>query len=166
MRKFILLLALLAILPCTARAQSLQLFGGYSYLRLNPAGSGSNFNLSGWEASGTLKNRWLGFTADFSGNYGTAFGSSTSLQTFLFGPQLSLPLPVFSPFVHALVGGARETVGGSSDTAFATAVGGGLDTHIAPFLSYRLIQVDYLVTRFGGNSQNQLRISTGLVLHF
>lgn len=164
MRKLVLLLALLAVVPCTARAQSLQLFGGYSYLRLNAPGE--KVNLNGWEASGTLKNSWLGMTADFSGDYGTTLGSSTSLQTFLFGPQLSLPLPVFSPFVHVLVGGARESVGGYSDTAFATALGGGLDTHVAPFLSYRLFQVDYLATRFGGNTQNQLRISTGIVIHF
>ncbi len=164
MRKLLLLLALLAIVPCTARAQGLQLFGGYSYLRLKSAGTTTNTN--GWEVSGTLKNSWLGLTADFSGHYGTTLGSNSSLQTFLFGPQLSLPLPVFSPFAHVLVGGARETLGNVSDTAFATAVGGGVDTHLGPLLSYRLFQVDYLATHFGGNTQNQLRISTGLVLNF
>jgi hypothetical protein len=166
MKKFAALSALLFILlmPSAGRAQKVQLFGGYSYFRQDT--SGGNANLNGWEASGTLKGRLLGFTADFSGHYGSPFGPSTSLQTFLFGPQLSIPLPIFSPFVHALVGGARESSGGLSDTAFATALGGGVDTHIAPFLSYRLFQVDYLATRFGSNTQNNIRVSTGIVIRF
>jgi hypothetical protein len=157
-------LLIVMLMPSAARAQKLQLFGGYSYFRQdNPAGKA---NLNGWEVSGALKGRVLGFAADFSGHYGSPFGPSTSLQTYLFGPQLSLPLPIFSPYVHALVGGARESSGGISDTAFATAIGGGIDTHIAPFFSYRLFQVDYLATRFGGSTQNNLRVSTGLVFNF
>ena len=166
MKKFAALPALLVVMlmPCAARAQKIQVFGGYSYLRLD-TGAGK-FNLNGWEASGTVKNTWLGFTADFSGDYGSPQGASTSVHTFLFGPQLSLPLPVLSPYVHALVGGAREASGNFSDTAFAAAFGGGIDTHIAPLLSYRLFQVDYLATRFGGSTQDHIRVSTGLVIHF
>lgn len=164
MRKLVLVLALVAIAPCAARAQKIQIFGGYSYLHLdNPAGKA---NLNGWELSGTVKGRWLGLTADFSGDYGSPFGPSTSLHTFLFGPQLSIPFPVFSPFVHALVGGARLSSGGLSQTALTTAVGGGVDAHIAPFFSYRIFQVDYLATRFGSGTQNNIRVSTGLVFHF
>jgi hypothetical protein len=166
MKKFaaILGVAVAMLMPCAARAQKVQLFGGYSYLRQD-TGAGK-VNLNGWEASATLKNTWLGVTADFSGHYGSPFGPSASVQTFLFGPQLSLPVPFVSPYLHALVGGARESSGNVSDTAFAAAFGGGIDTHIAPFLSYRLFQVDYLATRFGGRTQNNLRVSTGLVLHF
>ncbi len=166
MKKFAALPALLVILmlPSAARAQKVQVFGGYSYLRLD-TGAGK-VNLNGWEASATVKNTWLGLTADFSGHYGSPQGTSTSVQTFLFGPQLSLPVPFVSPYVHALVGGAREASGNFSDTAFAAAFGGGVDAHIAPLLSYRLFQVDYLATRFGGNTQNHLRVSTGLVIHF
>jgi len=82
--------------------------------------------------------------------------------------------------VHALVGVGHQAVGSgtstsggvpvdilsSSDTAFATAVGGGIDLHIAPFLSFRAIQMDYLVTRFRSGTQNQPRASTGIVLRF
>jgi hypothetical protein len=166
MKRLAALSALLVVMlmPSAARAQKVQLFGGYSYLRQD-TGAGK-VNLNGWEASATLKNTWLGFTADFSGHYGSPFGPSTSVQTFLFGPQLSLPVPIISPYVHALVGGARASSGNSSDTAFAAAFGGGIDTHMAPFLSYRLFQVDYLATRFGGHTQNNLRVSTGLVIHF
>jgi len=101
------------------------------------------------------------------------------VQTFLFGPELAFPAKV-SPFVQALVGAAHQAVGAgastssgmpvnvfsSSDHAFATALGGGIDLHIAPFLSFRAIQLDYLVTRFHSSTQNQPRVSTGLVLRF
>jgi hypothetical protein len=54
----------------------------------------------------------------------------------------------------------------SGDTALATALGGGIDLHIAPFLSFRAIQLDYLFTRFHSDSQHQARVSTGVVLRF
>ena len=53
----------------------------------------------------------------------------------------------------------------ASDTAFATALGGGLDYHLVPLVSWRL-QGDYLQTRFFGNTQNNGRFSTGIVLNF
>ncbi len=164
MKKLVLLLGIAMLAPLGARAQAVQVFGGYSYLRLDTQPGKTNLN--GWELSGTLNGSWLGFTADFSGDYGSPFGTSTSLTTFLFGPQFSLPLPRVSPFVHALAGGARLSAGGASKTVFAGAVGGGIDAKIAPFFSYRVIQVDYLATRFSGSTQNNLRISTGLVFRF
>ena len=138
-------------------------------------------SLNGYEVSATYKFLpFVGVTADFSGHYGTVTGSSSAhVQTFLFGPELAFPAKV-SPFVHALVGAAHQAVGAgastssgmpvnvfsSSDHAFATALGGGIDLHIAPFLSFRAIQLDYLVTRFHSSTQNQPRVSTGLVLRF
>lgn len=153
----------LAVLPATAHAQRVEVFGGYSYLRLD---AGGGVNLNGWNLSVNVKPRsWVGLVGDFAGHYGSPFGPSTSQHTFLFGPQISLPAAV-SPFVHALVGGARLSTGNASSTAFAAALGGGFDSHVAPFLSYRLFQVDYLLTRFGGSTQNDLRVSTGIVIRF
>jgi hypothetical protein len=135
---------------------------------------GTHPNLNGWELSGTYNaNRWLGATADFSGHYGSVLGSSVHLQTYLFGPQIRLPGPV-SPFAHVLFGSAHETLGGNANlgissgsaSAFAAAVGAGIDIKVAPFLSFRAIQLDYLVTRFGSATQNQPRVSAGLVLRF
>ena len=138
-------------------------------------------NLNGYEFSATYKFLpFVGVTADFSGHYGTVTGSSSGhIQTYLFGPELAFPAKV-SPFVHARFGVAHQAVGAGSSTsngvpvevfsasnnAFATALGGGIDLHIAPFLSFRAIQLDYLVTRFHSSTQNQPRASTGLVLRF
>ena len=134
-------------------------------------------NLNGWELSGSYyANKWLGVAADFSGHYGTALGSSVHFQTYLFGPQIHLSGPV-SPFAHVLIGGAHETLGGNSGpgigsissasaSAFAAAVGAGIDIKVTPFASLRAIQLDYLVTRFGSATQNQARVSAGVVFHF
>ncbi|MGH9702965.1 MAG: hypothetical protein ACRD4K_06290 [Candidatus Acidiferrales bacterium] len=167
MRKLCAFLGLLAALSfaSAARAQDkVELFGGYSYLRLND--SPSHFNLNGWELAGTYKfNGWLGGVADFSGHYGSPFGASINQHNFLFGPQISLPAPV-SPFVHALVGVSELGGPGNSDHSFGAALGGGFDIHGGPFWNYRLFQVDDLVTHFGGRAQNDLRISTGIILRF
>jgi len=40
------------------------------------------------------------------------------------------------------------------------------DVKVAPFVSVRLIQVDYLRTQLHGATQNQPRVSAGIVLHF
>lgn len=146
-----------------------------------PASATNHPNFNGYEFSATYKLLpFVGVTADFSGHYGTVTGSSSGhVQTYLFGPELAFPAKV-SPFVHALVGVGHQAVGAgtstsngdpvvvlsSSENAFATALGGGIDLHIAPFLSFRAIQMDYLVTRFHSGTQNQPRASTGIVVRF
>ena len=45
---------------------------------------------------------------------------------------------------------------------FATALGGSLDLNRSPRLSVRL-SPDYLLTRFGGVSQNEFAISIGIL---
>jgi len=199
-RPFLLLLALAAVSVAAAAQDKIEVFAGYSYLRPTmtydqiigceaiicppptPAPITTHPNLNGYEFSATYKPmRWLGATADFSGHYGTVAGhSSGHVQTFLFGPQISLPAKV-SPFFHVLFGAAHEAIGSSisigglpagttilssSGNFFAAAIGGGIDLHVAPFLSLRPIQLDYLATRAYSNTQNQPRVSAGVVVHF
>jgi len=121
--------------------------------------------------------------ADFSGEYGTApvssacpvlgpcppLSASTHIQTFLFGPRVSVSVAKFRPFVEALIGAGHVTENTSpfsnSDTSFSYALGGGLDYHLIPLISWRL-EGDEVQTRFFGNTQNNVRISTGIVIHF
>ena len=110
-------------------------------------------------------------------------GAGTREKSFLLGPQLSLPFKI-SPFAHALLGIAHEsqdaiptacpitvpTCSGfaslGSDTTWARAIGGGLDWSIAPFVAVRVIQIDSVHTHLHGISQNQPRVSAGVVFHF
>jgi hypothetical protein len=60
----------------------------------------------------------------------------------------------------------------ASQTAFAMAVGGGLDMRIGKHFGFRPVAVDYVLTRFPslltGNNQNQnsIRVTTGFLFTF
>ena len=153
------------------------IFVGYSYGSAD-LNHNNRSNLNGWE--GSLEGKflpWVGIVADFNGLYGTNnFPSSTQIfnvdareHNFLFGPRVSVSVGKMRPFAHALFGAGHVSVSttgySASDTSFAEALGGGLDYKLVPLISWRF-QGDYLQTRFFGNTQNNGRFSTGIVLNF
>ena len=188
-------IAIASLLCCAlANAQvptSGNVFFGYSFENA----SSSSFNLSnlsrpnlnGWEAS--LEGKvfpWVGLVADFGAHYAsqsyrfTQDGITTTTSNgeefaIMFGPRVSVPVGRFRPFAEALFG-AAHTKGnqGSSlpdnfvqpiDTSFATALGGGIDYKIIRPIAWR-VQGDYVQTRFFGTTQNNVRLSTGIVPRF
>src|ERR1700693_4327611 len=162
-----LLLGLIYFGSLSTRAQlpenKVEAFGGYSYMRFRTSPA-ANFN--GWELAGQYRlNDWLGGVADFDGHYGKIAGVSSTVHTFLFGPQVSWPARV-SPFAHALFGAAHLGGGNFSSTSFSAAIGAGIDTRIARSISWRIIQGDYLPTHFVGSTQTNARVSTGIVIRF
>jgi hypothetical protein len=60
----------------------------------------------------------------------------------------------------------------ASQTAFAMAVGGGVDWRIGKHFGYRPVAVDYVLTRFpslltgNGQNQNSIRVTTGVLFTF
>jgi opacity protein-like surface antigen len=161
------LFAALLLLPLAARAQDQiqrnEIFAGYA-ISTQDAGH-ANASLGGWEGSYTYKfSPYLGLTADFAGHYGSLFASRTNLHTYLFGPEVSLPMR-FSPFVHALVGRSRLSLQGAVDWSWSFAAGGGVDYHLTSNLSLRIIQIDFISAGFTQINPNG-RYSSGLVLHF
>ena len=166
-RLSLLLLVLIFLGSDRAQAQlagnKVEVFGGYSYMRLRTSPA-ANFN--GWEVAGQYRfNDWLGGVADVDGHYGKLAGVSSTVHTFLFGPQVSWPARV-SPFAHALFGAAHLGGGNFSSTSFSAAIGAGIDTRIARSISWRIIQGDYLPTHFVGSTQTNARVSTGIVIRF
>lgn len=154
---------------------------GYSYYNTDLS-SIDRANTNGYEAS--LEGRvvpFLGFVADFDGHYGsqnfpggvcglscvtTTFNANVTENNYLFGPRVSFPVGKIRPFAEALFGGAHVNAGAAgSDTSFATAVGGGLDYKLIPHIAWRF-QGDYVQTRFFGTTQDNVRVSTGIVLRF
>jgi len=136
-------------------------FFGYSYNHAD-FNSGGSLNLNGWD--GSLEGKvapWVGIVADISGQY----GSGTSLHNAIFGPRVSFSAGKFTPFVHALVGASHLGGSGASDTSFSDALGGGLDYRLMHGIGWRF-QLDALQTRFFSERQNDVRFSTGIVLHF
>src|SRR5215475_6176189 len=154
---------LVATLLCPAAiAQRVELFGGAAFEHLQ-----SSYNAVGWNASltGNFKHV-LGITGDFSGVYNSR-RSSSSAYTYTVGPVLTARLPVVQPFVHALFGGATISRGGVSDKAFAMFVGGGLDIGLRKGIGIRLLQADWLMTKFGDRTQDrQGKVSAGIVIKF
>lgn len=182
MRKICLCSCLLFILaPAAALAQQDyprgEVFFGYSYFRA----IAEEQNLNGWEGSitGNLTS-WFGIEGDFAGQYGTLKqfgfiirGDHISQYTFMGGPRLSLRTGIVTPFVHALIGGARagENDFGlrSSQFSMAAALGGGIDVDVSKYIAIRAGQADYVTTRFDsdlGNHQNDFRFSAGIVFKF
>jgi len=193
-RHFVLAGALILLASIPTLAQNYpgaEVSGGFSYLRIEGGG-----NLYGWDASiaGNL-NHWFGLVGEFSGHYGTGFDSSfiiivptppaivtdvdSSVYTFLFGPRFSYRKDRrLTPYGHVLPGFARSSVSvtvisrgatfhsSATSTDFAMAVGGGVDLRLTRSLAFRMIQADYLLTRIGDTTQNNARITTGLVYRF
>ena len=118
--KFFALAAFVAGMAVPSLAQGgFEVYGGYSYFRASiregqftgPAVSqiSENANLNGWEFSGEYKYLpFFGGVVDFNGTYGKLHGASTRENTYLVGPQVSLPLKI-APFAHALFGIAHES---------------------------------------------------------
>ncbi len=178
------LLAVLAIFGVTARAQDTpkaDVFLGYSYLRFNPSTAGVvGASLNGGSASVAYNaSSWLSGVADFGGYHsGNLFGSGASgtLSTYLFGPRVSYRHSGrVTPFGEVLFGvahGSADIAGTSaSDTRFAMSLGGGFDYRLSDHFAVRPVKVDYLMSRFpetatSAQTQNNLRVSTGVVFRF
>ena len=97
----------------------------------------------------------------------TREGPVLRVYTYTVGPVLTARLPVVQPFVHALFGGATLSSGGVSDNAFAMLLGGGLDVGLRKGSGLRLVQADWLMTKFGDQTQDrQGRLSAGIVIKF
>jgi opacity protein-like surface antigen len=185
LRVVVSLLGFASLFAVTAQAQeerkTIDVFAGYSYVRANPSTvSKDNFSLNGGTASVAYNyNNWLSGVADFGGYHTSnafASGLDGTLSTYLFGPRVSYRrLGRVTPFGEVLFGVAHAGGGvftANSQNAFAMTVGGGVDYRFSSRFSIRPLKVDYLLTRFNEfnnlntQTQNNLRVSTGIVFRF
>jgi opacity protein-like surface antigen len=138
----------------------------------------------------------IGLAADLGGCkiFSNAYGLGNTVDgnefTYLFGPRLTFRSHGrFEPFAEVNFGGMRlslscnssalncvNATGGKTFTknAFALTVGGGFQIKLSRKFSLRLVQAEYLYTRFGNNcalavcsnnnSQNSFRLKSGIVI--
>lgn len=181
--------------PVSRAQDKFEIYAGFSYLRpsvtldLNstvcpvgvlppcgpPVATNTHPNMKGWEIAGTYNlNSWLGATVDINGDYAKYDGANLHVQNYLFGPQVRRQGKI-SPYAHVLLGVAHESLAVLSSPgftnpgtakAFSAAAGAGIDIRIASFASFRAIQLDYIVTRFGAATQSNVRASVGFMIHF
>jgi opacity protein-like surface antigen len=103
---------------------------------------------------------------------GQSFHARVSRYTLLFGPRFngrnSSP---FIPYAHALFGFARYqakfrnndfSCPDTNETAFAMALGGGLDIRASKHIDIRAAQVDYLPVFFSHKREDGLRFTAGV----
>ena len=168
MQKIAWVLAGVVLFCAPALAQQsapfVDLAGNYSYLRASETKS----NYNGASVSLSINtNQWLGLVADVGGYHQAvpARAESANIVTYLLGPRVYYREDQrITPFVQTLLGGAHNTLTGQSSIALTA--GGGFDVKIDPRVSLRVIQAEYLMTRFGTVTQNNMRISAGIVFHF
>lgn len=178
---FVTLSLLLLATVASAQIPSANVFFGYSYLNTDLSSNVNRTSANGWEASVEGKILpFLGIVADFDAHYGSqsfvsvcSFGGVCSVSgnftenNYLFGPRVSMSIGKLRPFAEVLVGAGHVNVnnGFGSDTSFADAIGAGVDYKIIPRVAWRL-QGDYIGTRLLGATQNNARVSTGIVVRF
>jgi opacity protein-like surface antigen len=178
--------ALMLSRSALAQAPKVEFFGGYQYTHFAQGDDFGGKNAHGWDVAFQANfNRVFGIKADFSGAYRTdrfSFpgtlcpspfcGPSTIADIsahqyhYLFGPVLSARTDKATIFAHALFGAASRSREDFSETSFAMAFGGGLDYNLNKNFAVRVGQFDYLPTRFGSDTQNNFRYSTGIVFKF
>src|SRR6266849_930403 len=179
MRKLSILggLILFAAVPAVAQDNPKgEIAGTYTYVRIDTNGSSlGNLNCQGGggSAAGNL-NSYFGVVGEFSGCKVTGLPAGSpgvTAFTYLFGPRLTYRgHGSLEPFGEFLFGGARLSGGGTSQNAFAMAIGGGVDYKATRSVAIRLAQFDYLYTKFdngpSAQHQNNFRLQAGVVFRF
>ncbi len=163
-----LLFLLMALLDLPAASQDIpriQVFGGYSYLRFDTRSFGfaGGSNLNGYNLAPAFNIiHGFGVAGELSGQY----GNHLNLRDVVVGPQILYPRNNLIFSAHVLYGDARtfvRTGNGVGNTAHVLVAGGGADLNMSPHFSIRVLQVDYLRSSLFHGTQNNFRISTGLV---
>jgi len=167
------LLSLTLFFSIAAAAQQtprVEVFGGYSHLLADL--SNSSFNLNGFHVSAAENlNSWFGGVLDFSSHYGTRADVNVNTQSIMYGPRFAYRKSrAVTPSAHALFGAVRGSAGlygiSMPDTHFGLALGGAVDVRVSDRVAFRVVQADYLMTRFLNLRQDNVRVSTGLVFRF
>jgi hypothetical protein len=164
----------------SGRVSQCELAGQYAYTR-GISEPGVGFNLNGGAASFaySISNR-LDLVGDFGvGRFSNLTpGLSSTMYTYMAGPRVIVWRPHnggVTAFAHVLAGAgrlnARANGISAGENSIAVAAGGGLDLSRGGRFAIRLIEAEYLVTRFdhpNGTAamQNNVRVSAGLVLRF
>jgi len=174
--------------------------GDYSYFRFNP-GLSKYFNSHSLNGGGGdvtyFLTSMIGVKADLQG-YGSytectkpgapiSGCASGNLFTYMFGPEIKFRMGKLEPFGEVLLGGAHSNLYANactkitgfvcaskspSNNAFAFDVGGGVDFAVTEKIAIRIVDADYVLTRFGNNftggnnSQSNFRFQTGVQFRF
>ena len=152
--------------PLSAHAQDgHSLSAGYSY------GQAEDESLHGWTASLAFRLHGpLSLVAEATGHYGGLEGADLTRVSLLAGPRWSFGSGSTRPFVQALAGAVRSSVGievldvsiSESSTDFGGAAGAGIDIGLGGRWALRL-QGDYALVVAEGETRGDPRASAQAV---
>jgi hypothetical protein len=160
---------LLFSVPMSAQFNGLlpngNVYAGVSYGQLTNVVNKQSYR--GWngsfEALPFTRFPHLGVVVDASGFYRP---TGVTQYNFVAGPRLSTNLGRWRPFVQAMAGIRHLTSSGFVYNPIVIDVGGGADYKLfIKNFSWRL-QGDYMHTRYASATQNDYRVSTGIVWRF
>jgi opacity protein-like surface antigen len=172
-------LALLVAMPLLAQDTKsvADVSGTYTVTRVTAGGAPEYFHGGNGQLVYNLGD-YFGLEGDFGGGHDGDKFFSGNVVTYMGGLRAHTNTR-WDLFAEGLLGGAHISLtptGGKtfSSNAFAWKLGGGLDYRVTPMISLRLIQADYLGTKFNAgkngfgknNTQNSLQLAVGVVFHF
>lgn len=173
MTRWVLICGLAMLLAAGARAQDefpkFEVSAGYSYLHVGDTGISDNLN--GISASVDYNEKsWIGGVFDFGVYHGGPSTIDGHITSYQFGPRVVRRGGKFTPFAQLLFGGANLSSGAFSQTSIAASIGGGADYDWKEHLGFRVLQAEYMLTKFndttGRDRQGNVRLSVGVVLRF
>jgi hypothetical protein len=164
----------LALVACTPRPCAAQefaraeAFGGYAFAR------DDDRNMHGWNGAVTLNlRRWLGVSADVSGQYVALGATDRARFAVLAGPRVSPWRGRFTTFAYALAGAfhTRSTLKflsvsvSEGETDPGAALGGGVDVRVSGRWAAE-VKADAALIRSRGRTDSNPRVFGGLVVQF
>jgi peptidoglycan-associated lipoprotein len=160
--------------------QKAELAVGYAYLHTNaPPGGCGCFSMNGADAElgYSFTKHWTGvldFGWDYNGNVNSSSADLRLMNTLAGVRYGVIAKSRWRPFAEIEAGNSNAhgglspaKLGIGHANVFAVAAGGGLDLPLSKHFAWRVSDVDYLATLFnnaGNNHQNNLRVSTGIVM--
>jgi hypothetical protein len=164
----------LAFVVCTPRPSAAQeaaraeAFGGYAFAR------DDDRNMHGWNGALTLYVlKWLGVSADVSGQSVAVGPTDRARFAVLAGPRVSPWRGRFTPFGYALAGAFHtrsrleflSVSVSEGETDPGAALGGGVDVRVSGRWAAE-VKADAALIRSRGRTESNPRLSAGLVLRF
>jgi hypothetical protein len=172
MRALYLLLTLtLGVAALAQETPHWEAFLGYSNQQTDATGSGVMLHGGHFSLTENV-NSWFGGMLDVSGHFRDDHGAFVDTETIAYGPQFTWrKFPSFTPSAHVALGIARTSDGflgvPNSRIDFAVVAGGALDVPLGKRFAFRVLQADWIGTRFEDPSiRHNIRLSTGLQFRF
>ncbi len=161
MRKLIgvaVLVCLASMLATAGETPKPEVFGGYQFTSTDGGWHGNGFS--------TSANFYIWKNVGVTGDFGAGYSEGENLYTYTAGPVVAFPKKIFSPYVHALFGGAHAGGYGTGVSGSTIMFGGGIDFGRRR-LVLRAINVDWMRLSFSGVSDNNnVRVNTGFLYRF